>query len=79
MITTAILQTLHNCSGSPLAESVLRSEVLLCLGKCGDREFRDATARIRQGGWATCTEDPLTGDTLWSITKKGTARITGGR
>lgn len=75
MITTAILQTLFNCTGSPLAESVLRSEVLLALGKCGDREFRDATARIRQGGWATSTEDPLTGDTLWSITKKGSQRI----
>lgn len=79
MITTTILQTLFNCSGSPLAESVLRSEVLLALGKCGDREFRDALARIRQGAWAACTEDPLTGDTLWLITKKGSLRITGGR
>lgn len=79
MITTAILQTLFNCSGTPLAESVLRSEVLLCLGKCGDREFRDALTRVRQGGWATVTEDPLTGDSLWVITKKGAARITGGK
>lgn len=79
MITTAILQTLFNNTGHPLAESILRSEVFVALGKCGDREFRDAVTRIRQGQWATCTEDPLTGDTLWSITKKGTARITGGR
>lgn len=86
MITTAILQTLFNCTGSPLAESVLFTEIRLATGRCGDREFATALQRVRQGGWATSSEDPLTGDTLWSITKKGTqridpsmGRITGGR
>jgi hypothetical protein len=79
MITTAILQTLFNCSGSPLAESVLLTEVRLNLGKCGEREFQSGLARLRLDNWATSKTDELTGDTLWSITKKGTARITGGR
>ncbi len=76
MITTAILQTLFNTTGSPLAESVLLTEVRLTAGKCGERDFQGALQRLLQGGWATASEDPLTGDTLWSITKKGSARIT---
>jgi len=75
MITTAILQTLFNCSGSPLAESVLLTEVRLNLGKCGEREFQSGLARLRLDNWATSKQDELTGDTLWSITKKGAARM----
>lgn len=77
MITTTILQTLFNCSGTPLAETVLLCEVRLAAGRCGEREFATALQRVRQGGWATVTEDPLTGDSLWVITKKGAARMEG--
>lgn len=75
MITTAILQTLFNCAGTPLGETVLLTEVRLAAGRCGEREFATALQRVSQGGWATCSEDPLTGDTLWTITKKGMQRM----
>ena len=77
MITTTILQILHTCLGNPLAETVLLAEVRLNAGKCGEREFQTALQRVRSGGFATVAEDPLTGDSLWSISKKGLNRVEG--
>ena len=63
--------------GNPLAQTVLLAEVRLNAGKCGEREFQAALQRVRQGGFASVAEDPLTGDSLWSITKKGLNRVEG--
>ena len=79
MITTTILQILHTTMGNPLAETVLLAEVRLTSGKCGEREFQTALQRVKQGGFASVAEDPLTGDSNWSITQKGFRRITGGK
>ena len=78
MITTTILQALFNCTGNPISETVLFSEVRIMSGKrVGEMEFSTALQRIRQGGYATVAEDPLTGDSLWSITRKGSNRVEG--
>ena len=79
MITNVILQILNRCIGNPLSESVLLSSVRCTGTKCGESAFADAMTKLKQGGWASCAEEPLTGDNFWSITKKGIAHITGGK
>ena len=77
MITTTILQVLYTNLGNPLAETVLLTETRLTGSHCGEREFQTALQRVRSGGFATVQEDPLTGDSLWSISKKGLNRVEG--
>jgi hypothetical protein len=77
MITTTILQVLFNCDGVPVRESVLLAETRIAAKRCGENEFATALVRLRQGGYAASSEDPLTGDTLWVITKKGIKRVEG--
>lgn len=79
MITNVILQVLNRNFGNPLDASVLLTEVRCSGLHCGDREFADALVKLKRGGWVNSKEDPLTGDNLWVITKKGVARITGGK
>lgn len=77
MITTTILQVLFNCDGNPVSELVLLSETRIRAKRCGEGEFQNALVRLRQQGFAKSSEDALTGDTLWEITKKGINRAEG--
>ena len=77
MITTTILQVLFNCDGNAVNETVLLAETRIQAKRCGENEFQTALVRLRQNGFATSQEDPLTGDTLWVITKKGINRVEG--
>ena len=78
MITTILLQALFNNAANPLAETVLLTETRLMASKrVGEREFAAALQRIRSGGFASVSEDPLTGDSLWKITPKGINRVEG--
>jgi hypothetical protein len=78
-VTTLILQILSNAAPSRLNETVLLAEARILRGGCGESEFRAALRALTSADMALPQRDELTGDTTWTITKRGEARIKGGQ
>lgn len=77
-VTTTILQVLHGV-GQRLNRTVLLAEVRIRMEGCGESDFHTAIQNLKAAEMIESKNDDLTGDTYFSITEAGKARIRGGR
>jgi hypothetical protein len=77
-VTTTILQILH-AVGKLLNRTVLLAETRIRMEGCGESDFATGIQDLKAAGMISAEQDTLTGDTYFTITPLGEARLKGGK